>query len=213
MRKLGIIFSGVALATLLGAGSVFADPFSLCVRDKNGRVNRGNLGTIPAKGACKNDKWQQVILSTETTPVTETVSFGQWLADAAEPVDRLTANPPRGGGNNDEVLPPEVVIKQGGAVNFIIAGLHNVQVYNDGKTPENVSTENPLDGERAAGGIIDDEEGRIYRGPDPNREDVPRDRVEVVKFPKPGVYLVICGVVNHFVNEQMWGIVRVLPEA
>ena len=38
-----------------------------------------------------------------------------------------------------------------------------------------------------------------------------RDRVEVVHFANPGTYLVICGVRNHFVNDDMYGFVRVLP--
>ena len=35
-----------------------------------------------------------------------------------------------------------------------------------------------------------------------------RDRVEVIHFPNPGLYLVICGVLPHF-EEGMYGWVRV----
>jgi hypothetical protein len=64
------------------------------------------------------------------------------------------------------------------------------------------------------GGIIDDANNRIYRGWDPNPipNNFQRDRVEAVHFAEPGRYLVICGVVNHFVNDRMYGFVRVLPE-
>jgi len=135
-----------------------------------------------------------------------TVSFGQWETDP--PVDRLLANPPGGGpGNNHELLPNVVTIKAGGAVNFIISGLHNPQVYDDQNHV--VNTALPLPG--AAGGIINDAINRVYRGVDPNGQPAVRDRVEVVQFSKPGTYLVICGVRNHFVNDNMHGFVRVLP--
>jgi len=32
-----------------------------------------------------------------------------------------------------------------------------------------------------------------------------------VFFPKPGIYLVICGIRAHFVNDGMFGFVTVLP--
>jgi hypothetical protein len=138
-----------------------------------------------------------------------TVSFGQWQSDP--PLDRLNANPAGGVGNNHELIPNFVTIKAGGAVNFAIPGLHNVQVYDDGTEPADISTASPLPG--AAGGIINDANNRIYRGWDPNTvpNNFQRDRIEVVQFANPGTYLVICGVVNHFVNDQMYGFVRVLP--
>jgi len=56
--------------------------------------------------------------------------------------------------------------------------------------------------------MIDDPNNRIYRGLDPR--PLPQDRVEVVHFDEPGLYLVICGVLPHF-QEGMWGFVRVMP--
>ncbi|HEX2227126.1 MAG TPA: hypothetical protein VHM64_08285 [Candidatus Binatia bacterium] len=140
-----------------------------------------------------------------------TISFGQWIANPDTPLDRLTANPAGGVGNNHELLPKFVEIKAGGAVNFVISGLHNVQAYDDGTQPDDISTESPLPG--AAGGIIDSANKRIYRGWDPNAipNNFQRDRVEAVQFPEPGTYLVICGVVNHFLNDNMFGFVRVVP--
>jgi plastocyanin len=139
-----------------------------------------------------------------------TVSFGQW----EPPLDRLTANPAGGVGNNHELIPNFVTIKAGGSVNFPSSGLHNVQVYDDGTEPSDIIVGGafpPLPG--AANGIINYPPNRIYRGWDPNLipNNNQRDRVEVVHFPNPGTYLVICGVVNHFVNDQMFGFVRVLP--
>jgi plastocyanin len=140
-----------------------------------------------------------------------TVSFGQWIADPNTPLDRLNANPPGGTLNNHELIPNVVRIRAGGSVNFIISGLHNVQVYNDGTRPEDIkiSPPDPLPG--VAGGIIDDPDNRIYRGWDPNPipNNFQRDRVEVVQFTEPGTYLVICGVVNHFLNDNMFGFVVV----
>jgi plastocyanin len=143
-------------------------------------------------------------------PDNATVSFGQWETDP--PLDRLTMNPAGGVGNNHELIPDIVTINAGGAVNFAISGLHNVQIYDSGTKPDEIATSGALPG--AGGGIINDANKRIYRGWDPNLvpNDHQRDRVEVVHFADPGRYLVICGVVNHFVNDRMYGFVRVLPE-
>jgi|RhiMethySRZTD1v2_1073278.scaffolds.fasta_scaffold208355_2 plastocyanin len=137
-----------------------------------------------------------------------TVSFGQWLP----PLDRLTANPVGGVGNVHELAPNVVTIKAGGAVNFVISGLHNVQVYGDGTQAVDIGMSPPtLPGN--GGGIINDPTDRIYRGWDPNLvpNTFERDRVEVVHFANPGTYLVICGVRNHFVDDNMYGFVKVLP--
>jgi hypothetical protein len=144
-----------------------------------------------------------------------TVSFGQWKTDREPPLDRIAIPAPMGGGFLIDQLSPDIVkIKEGGAVNFVISGLHNVVVYDVGKQPGDIIVGGvfpTLPG--GAGGIINDPTNRIYRGFDPNAipNNNQRDRVEVVNFAKPGTYLVICGVVNHFVNEKMYGFVRVLP--
>jgi hypothetical protein len=56
--------------------------------------------------------------------------------------------------------------------------------------------------------LIDDAANRLYRGFDPRTH--PRDRVEVVQFPNRGLCLVICGAQSHFVNDDMFGCVRVV---
>jgi plastocyanin len=141
-----------------------------------------------------------------------TISFGQWETDP--PLDRLNANPAGGAGNNHELIPDIVTIEAGGAVNFVISGLHNVQIFDDGTKPDDIRTTVPPPLAGMGGGIIDDSNKRIYRGWDPNPipNNFQRDRVEAVHFAEPGRYLVICGVVNHFVNDRMYGFVRVLPE-
>jgi plastocyanin len=136
------------------------------------------------------------------TPQNATVSFGAWMT----PLDRFTNPPPSPIGNHHELIPKTVRIKAGGAVNFIISGLHNVIVYDDGTKPEDIdiSLLTP-----PAPPLIDDPDRRIYRGPDPRLLLPTLDRVEVVHFANPGKYLVICGVLPHF-NQGMFGFVRVL---
>jgi plastocyanin len=133
-----------------------------------------------------------------------TVSFGGWMASATTPLDRF-ATPTAGTGNLHELVPQLALIKAGGTVNFIIAGLHNVIVYNDGTKPSDINTTLIVPG--SAPPLIDDPNRRIYRGIDPRT--LPLDRVEVVQFDKPGTYLVICGVLPHF-NEGMFGFVKVV---
>jgi plastocyanin len=138
---------------------------------------------------------------------TATVSFGQWPTDP--PLDRF---PNRGGGpggvpNGHQLIPNEVKIKAGGTVNFIIGGFHHVLVYDDGTQPGAINPDLLVAGSSPPG-LIDDPTNRIYRGMDPRL--FPQDRVEVVHFSKRGLYLVICGVRPHFVNDQMFGFVRVI---
>ena len=153
-----------------------------------------------------------------------TVSFGQWETDP--PLDRLVGDPAAGAGNNHELHPQIATIKEGGSVNFIISGGHVVAVYEDGTQPGDIGGAiepncigagpftapcSPLNaqGAPAAGGILSDSNGRIYRGAFLNL--VRRDGVEVVQFSKPGTYLVICARKNHFENDDMFGFVKVLP--
>jgi plastocyanin len=140
-----------------------------------------------------------------------TVSFGAWIT--TPPFDRMT-QPPTPATNAHEIVPQIAKIKAGGTVNFIISGLHQVVVYDDGTQPSDISLANQIGG--FAGPpqlppLIDDPNGRIYRGPDP-RPLFPNvlDRVEVVQFENPGTYLVICGVVSHF-TSGMYGFVKVVP--
>jgi hypothetical protein len=159
---------------------------------------------------------------------TTTVSFGLWETDP--PLDRLVADPPAGASDHNEMIPniATIRIKQDGdgGVNFIISGGHVVAVYDDGTQPGDIDPNSiepncpagpitspcsPVNaaGEPTAGGILSDPDKRIYRGPTFTGR---RDGVEVVHFSKPGTYLVICARKNHFVNDGMFGFVRVLPE-
>lgn len=161
-----------------------------------------------------------------------TVSFGQWDPndpDLLSPLDRLLGDPAGGVGNNHALLPDVAKIKAGGSVSFIISGGHVLAVYDDGTQPGDIGSAiepncafplptsgivtpcSPVNAALVpvAGGILSDSDGRIYRGAFLNL--VRRDGVEVVQFKKPGTYLVICARKNHFVNDGMFGFVRVLP--
>ena len=139
-----------------------------------------------------------------------TVSFGQWSADG---LDRF---PDKVGGpgllpNHHTLIPQEVTIKAGGSVNFIISGFHLVLVYGDGKTPELVNVKNVITPtHQPEPPLINDPVGRVYRGLDPSMPQFAlQDRVEVVQFPEKGLYLVICGVLPHFL-QGMFGWVKVI---
>jgi plastocyanin len=135
-----------------------------------------------------------------------TVSFGQWQTDP--PLDRFPNVSPIVG-NNHALIPHEIRIKAGGSVNFIIAGFHQVIVYGDGTRPADINVNNTIAPTAGGPPLINDPRNRRYRGLDPSLQS--QDRVEVVHFPDPGTFLVICGVFPHFVNDEMFGFVRVLP--
>ena len=151
-----------------------------------------------------------------------TVSFGQWDANN---FDRFPVNSDRTR-NIHELLPFEVEIDAGGAVSFIISGVHQVLIYDDGTTLEDLQARVARDGAilPIGPGLVDHELGRLFRGLNPFAlfyRDLPatppatmgvplmvQDRIESVNFPMPGRFLVVCGVLPHF-NEGMHGFVRV----
>ena len=133
-----------------------------------------------------------------------TVSFGAW-PPTDPPLDRFAGTGAPDLPNVHQLIPNEVKIKAGGSVNFIISGFHNVIVYDDGTQPGDINAGLLVDGL-----LINDPNRRIYRGLDPRLAQlVLQERTEVVQFPKPGTYLVICGVLPHF-NDGMFGFVKVL---
>jgi plastocyanin len=134
-----------------------------------------------------------------------TVSFGAWMT--TPPVDRFPNLSPRAA-NHHELIPQLALIKVGGTVNFIVAGFHQVIVYDDGTKPNDINDEMTIPPtNQPAPLLINDPNNRIYRGLDPSTQ--PQDRVEVVQFANPGTYLVICGVQPHF-REGMYGFVKVI---
>lgn len=137
------------------------------------------------------------------------VNFGQWKTDP--PLDRYPNAPLPPPTNNHQLLPARVTIKAGGSVSFIISGLHQILVYGPGVKPTDINTTVPT-GAATTGvplgvPMVNDPNNRIYRGPDPSLL-TSLDRVESVHFPHPGRYLVICGILPHFL-EGMFGYVVV----
>ena len=153
-------------------------------------------------------------------PPAATATFGFFPVDAT--VDRMqVANP--GNRNGHQMGPFQVTIRAGGMVNFIIDGNHQVVVYDNGIQPGNINADLVLPA--PLNNLIDDPNGRIYRGLSPTGVPAnffgpgvpaaaiaapPQDRIETVSFPKPGTYLVICNVRAHFVGG-MFGYVIVVP--
>jgi len=158
------------------------------------------------------------VIADDSRRANATVSFGSWQTDP--PLDRFPTLSPRDR-NHHELIPHEVTIRAGDTVNFIVGGFHNPIVYDDGTQPGDINFlhTTPSTGTPPNVPLIDDANRRIYRGQDPSRQSLlqgqpavsTQDRVEVLFFPKPGTYLVICGFQPHFVNDHMFGFVRVLP--
>ena len=154
------------------------------------------------------------------------VSFGQWDADPAAPFDRQPNNSSRFR-NIHLMLPFEAEVAAGGAVSFAIGGLHQILIYADGLELADVKAGYAAAGSPVIPGgppLIEYATGRVYRGLDPrvlNYVPLPPvppntnpianlnlDRIETVNFKEPGRYLVVCGVLPHFV-EGMHGYVNV----
>jgi hypothetical protein len=152
-----------------------------------------------------------------------TVSFGQW--DLTAPLDRFPNNSPRAA-NNHHLIPNEVIIKAGGSVNFVISGFHHVLIYGNKTKPSDINIGTTRPTTLPGPPLIDDPLNRVYRGLDPSvfpqlpgatgaAPQPMQDRTETVRFPNPGRYLVICGVLPHFVDAAtgefiMFGYVNVL---
>lgn len=196
MKRFGLVFGAIALLCAgLASYWLFSGNNSVLAGDTHSHA--GNTKPSPAlDGPLSN----------------ATVSFGSWLT--SPPLDRHTALPPPTA-NHHELTPQTVKIKAGGTVNFIISGLHQVIVYDDGTQPGDIDTSllSPPPPSPPAPPLpptIDDPNHRLYRGPDPRALLPTLDRVEVVHFANPGTYLVICGVLPHF-QQGMFGFVKVLP--
>jgi hypothetical protein len=164
------------------------------------------------------------------------VSFGQWNANFNPPVDRGVPPPPPPNRNVHKELPFEAEVDAGGAVSFIISGLHQILIYANSDLEDVQAAANPatdLPGIPLLGGppppappvvlpgLVNLATDRVYRGLDPRIlyymspgpagaliPNLNLDRVEAVNFFEPGRYLVVCGVRPHF-QEGMHGFVNV----
>jgi hypothetical protein len=141
-----------------------------------------------------------------------TVTFGGWLTDP--PFDRFAPDPNDRTRNHHQLTPNVARIEEGGTVNFIIGGFHNVLVYDHGTQPKDINRTLLITSPDFPP-LINDPNKRIYRGLDPRTMPTVQDRVETVQFAERGLYLVICAVLPHFFNDttmqfEMFGYIRVV---
>jgi len=111
---------------------------------------------------------------------------------------------------NDAVLPNTITIRAGGVVHFLVAGLHQVAIYNPGTIPEDLVV--------TSTNFVNDSLNRFYLGINPaggplmtapsTNPSNARNRVESVSFSAKGKYLLICNFLPHF-NNGMIGYVEV----
>jgi hypothetical protein len=174
----------------------------------------GNHGHRPIRGELSN----------------ATVSFGAWpVGTVAVPVDRVALAIAPFQQNAHQLIPFIATIKEGGSVNFAVAGFHHVVVYAPGTRPADIEAAvaadptllEPIPNAPPEVGIINVATNRVYRGLDPRGALIPpapipggvvvptpQDRVEVVQFNHRGLYLVICAV-NVHLADGMFGYIRV----
>ncbi|HEY7638790.1 MAG TPA: hypothetical protein VH814_03615 [Steroidobacteraceae bacterium] len=144
-----------------------------------------------------------------------------------------TAQP--GNEQNHHILPNVIRVQTGDVVNFVVSGLHVIRVYDRGVRLNDVKAQIPDECEvnptppaefpencfTSAGpvpvipplGLDVYYEGLNSIGPPPQVPpfaplSVAQNRVEAVSFLKPGRYLVICAVLEHF-NDGMMAVVEV----
>jgi plastocyanin len=118
---------------------------------------------------------------------------------------------------NNHILPPEIKVRQGGVVHFLMSGFHMATVYNPGTEPESIVV--------PSGTFINDPtaappSNAFYFGINPQGGPLNTpattnpfngsNRQESVSFSKPGTYLVICNVRQHFL-DGMFAFVNVVP--
>ena len=133
-----------------------------------------------------------------------TVSFGAGLN---------TAQP--GNAANHHILPRTIEVKAGGVVNFIVAGFHQIVVYNPGTDigditlptfPPNLFVNYQLNTAYYVG--INPDNANQALPPTPEILFNGENRTEAISFSEPGVYLVICNVTPHL-RDGMYAYVRV----
>jgi plastocyanin len=119
-----------------------------------------------------------------------------------------------------KIRPHTVVISAGGQVTFMVGSPHQVAIYEDGTTPDDINTTGdlvpvPLPSPPFPAGatvpLINDDDGRVYLGVAPfsgPHTEIVGDNEAV--FESPGEYLVICTILPHFVGAKMyaWVIVK-----
>ena len=144
-----------------------------------------------------------------STPLLAVVSFGDKEVGSPFP-------PPSGHDSSfhakDKIRPKTVVIGAGGQVIFEVGPVHQVAIYENGTTPDDVEV-SPATLEPSPGPalipdfVINDPDGRIFLGP---AMSFFGGHQTSFTFSSPGRYLVICTVTPHFIDAGMyaWVIVK-----
>ena len=128
------------------------------------------------------------------------MAFGQWDANPAAPLDRFPLSSDRTR-NIHKLLPFEAEIEEGGAVSFIISGVHQVGIYDDTQQLSDIQTtaKDPAQHFPGVPPLVNHKPGLVYRGFDlrlltyATQANIPssttpvnllvQDRVESVNFP------------------------------
>lgn len=140
---------------------------------------------------------------------TATVRFG--LENVGSPFPP-PAEHDRSTNAQDNLVPRTVVISQGGSVTFEIAPFHQVAIYEPGTTPNDIEISPatledlpvPFPPFVLPDFIINDPDSRVVLGP-PLAFSHQTWTTPASTFDQPGRYLVICTVLPHFEDNNMYG--------
>ena len=135
----------------------------------------------------------------------------RWLSASGTPTPRsiVSRTTRRSRATTTICLPGEVTIKAGGSVSFIISGFHLVLVYGPGTKPTDINRDSRFPVTQPSAADQRSNESRVP-GADPSVFPVLaggtarlQDRVEVVRFPNPGRYLVICAGASALLRHRV----------
>ena len=171
-------------------------------------IGRGLLGCailgLSARGLPAEDKRAE---KNDGLSVTVAFGFGLNTLPAVEP-----------SAPNNHILPPDVKVRQGGVVHFLMSGFHMATVYKPGTEPEDIVV--PPSGTFISDPTIVPPSNVFYFGINPQGGPLNTpattnpfngsNRQESVSFSEPGTYLVICNVRQHFL-DGMFALVKVVP--
>ena len=171
-------------------------------------IGRGLLGCailgLSARGLPAEDKRAE---KNDGLSVTVAFGFGLNTLPAVEP-----------SAPNNHILPPDVKVRQGGVVHFLLSGFHMATVYKPGTEPEDIVV--PPSGTFISDPTIVPPSNVFYFGINPQGGPLNTpattnpfngsNRQESVSFSEPGTYLVICNVRQHFL-DGMFAFVEVVP--
>jgi hypothetical protein len=171
-------------------------------------IGRGLLGCailgLSARGLPAEDKRAE---KNDGLSVTVAFGFGLNTLPAVEP-----------SAPNNHILPPDVKVRQGGVVHFLMSGFHMATVYKPGTEPEDIVV--PPSGTFISDPTIVPPSNVFYFGINPQGGPLNTpattnpfngsNRQESVSFSEPGTYLVICNVRQHFL-DGMFAFVEVVP--